>query len=391
MREALIVSTARTPIGKAYRGAFNNLDAPSLAAPAVNAALDRAGLDGAEVEEDIFGSALTQGTAGVNLARHIVQTSNLTNNVAAATIDRQCASGLNALSIASHAVASEGVDIAIAGGVDSISLVQNEHWNSHRYCVPDVSDDYYLSMLDTAEIVAKRYGISRQTQDEYALESQRRTARAQEASLFDDEIISVSTTKLVFDKTTDKTHEEEVHIARDECNRSSTTAEGLAALRPVLGIDKTVTAGNASQLSDGAAALVVMEADEVNRRNLTPLGAMRGFAVAGVAPEEMGIGPVVAIPRLLERAGLEIDDIDLWEINEAFAAQLVYCRDRLGIPAELLNVNGGAISIGHPYGMSGARMAGHLLLEGHRRGAKWGVVSMCVGGGQGAAGLFEIF
>ena len=391
MRDAVIVSTARTPIGKAYRGAFNNLEVPSLAAPAVKAALARAGLSGGEVEEAVFGSALTQGSAGINVARHIVQAAGLPDSVAGATVDRQCASGLNAIAIASHMVRCEGVDVALAGGVDSISLVQNAHWNSHRYRDPSVPEPYYLGMLNTAEVVAERYGVTRAAQDAYALQSQVRTAKAQEAGLFADEIVPVEAVKIVADKATKETREEAVRLAQDECNRPGTTAEGLAGLAAVQGEGKTVTAGNASQLSDGAAALVVMEAAEALRRGLAPLGALRGFAVAGVAPEEMGIGPVVAIPRLLARAGLTVDDIDLWEINEAFAAQLLYCRDALSIPDARLNVNGGAISIGHPYGMSGARMAGHILLEGRRRGAKWGVVSMCVGGGQGAAGLFEIF
>lgn len=391
MRDAVIVSTARTPIGKAYRGAFNNLEAPSLAAPAVKAALACAGLTGAEVEEVIFGSALTQGTAGVNVARHIAQGAGLPDSVAGATIDRQCASGLNALSIASHMVACEGVDVALAGGLESISLVQNTTWNGHRYRDPSVPGAYYMPMLDTAEVVAERYGVSRAAQDAYALQSQERTARAQAEGLFDAEIVPVDAVKLVTDKVTKETHEAPVTLTQDECNRVGTTLDGLSGLTAVRGEGKTVTAGNASQLSDGAAALVVMSADEAKRRELAPLGALRGFAVAGVAPDEMGIGPVVAIPRLLDRAGLSIADIDLWEINEAFAAQLLYCRDALAIPNDRLNVNGGAISIGHPYGMSGARMAGHILLEGQRRGAKWGVVSMCIGGGQGAAGLFEIF
>ncbi len=391
MRDAVIVSTARTPIGKAYRGAFNNLEAPSLAAPAVKAALERAGLRGAEVEEAIFGSALTQGSSGVNVARHVALAADLPDSVAAATVDRQCASGLNAIAIASHMVACEGVDVALAGGLESISLVQNEHWNRFRYRDPSVDETYYMSMLDTAEVVAKRYGVSRDAQDAYALQSQQRTARAQDAGFFADEIVPVDAVKLVLDKTTRETREEEVSLRHDECNRPGTTAEGLSSLSPVLGEGQSVTAGNASQLSDGAAALVVMDAAEAVRRNLAPLGALRGFAVAGVAPDEMGIGPVAAIPRLLDRNGLTLDDIDIWEINEAFASQLIYCRDRLGLPNDRLNVNGGAISIGHPYGMSGARMAGHLLLEGRRRKATWGVVSMCVGGGQGAAGLFEVF
>ncbi len=391
MRQAVFVSFARTPIGKAYRGAFNNLEAPSLAAPAVKAALERAHLSGGDVEEAVFGSALTQGSSGVNVARHIVQAAGLPDSVAGATVDRQCASGLNAIAIASHMVQGEGVDVALAGGLESISLVQNAHWNGFRYPDPSVAAAYYMPMLDTAEVVADRYGISRAAQDAYALQSQIRTAKAQQAGLFTDEIVQVTTTKTVTDKATQETYDETVTITADECNRAGTTAESLASLAAVRGEGMTVTAGNASQLSDGAAALVVMEAKEASRRGLAPLGALRGFAVAGVAPDEMGIGPVVAVPRLLERNRLHMQDIDLWEINEAFAAQLLYCRDRLAIPDDRLNVNGGAISIGHPYGMSGARMVGHILLEGRRRGAKWGVVTMCVGGGQGAAGLVEIF
>ncbi|MEP1906154.1 MAG: acetyl-CoA C-acyltransferase, partial [Nitratireductor sp.] len=329
MRNAVIVSTARTPIGKAYRGAFNSLEAPSLAAPAVIAALARAGLGGGEVEDAIFGSALTQGSSGVNVARHIAQAAGLPDSVAGGTIDRQCASGLNAIAIASHMVQCDGVNVALAGGLESISLVQNAHWNAHRYRDPNVAETYYMSMLDTAEVVAERYGVSRAAQDAYALQSQQRTARAQEAALFADEIVPVTATKLVTDKASKETREETVTLTQDECNRPATTAEGLAGLPAVRGADKTVTAGNASQLSDGAAALVVMETREAEQRGLTPLGALRGFAVAGVAPEEMGIGPVVAIPRLLDRAGLSVADIDLWEINEAFAAQLLYCRDRL--------------------------------------------------------------
>ncbi|MEQ9695533.1 acetyl-CoA C-acyltransferase [Shimia sp. SDUM112013] len=391
MRQAVIVSYARTPIGKAYRGAFNNLEVPSLAAPAVQAALARARLSGGEVEEAVFGSALTQGSSGVNVARHIVQAAGLPDSVAGATVDRQCASGLNAIAIATHMVQGEAVDVALAGGLESISLVQNAHWNGYRYNDPSVAEAYYMPMLDTAELVAERYGVGREAQDAYALQSQIRTAKAQADGLLDDEIVPVTATKTSTDKTTKETFEETITLTADECNRPGTTAGGLASLAAVRGEGMTVTAGNASQLSDGAAALVVMEADEASRRGLAPLGALRGFAVAGVAPDEMGIGPVVAVPRLLERNGLRMEDIDLWEINEAFAAQLLYCRNRLGIPDDLLNINGGAISIGHPYGMSGARMVGHILMEGRRRGAKWGVVSMCVGGGQGAAGLVEIF
>ncbi|MBD3803391.1 MAG: acetyl-CoA C-acyltransferase [Thioclava sp.] len=391
MRDAVIVSTARTPIGKAYRGAFNNLEGPALAAHAVKAAVARAGLEGGEIEEAIFGSALTQGSTGVNVARHIALAAGLPDTVAGVTVDRQCASGLNAIASAAHMVMAEGVEVALAGGLDSISLVQNSHWNGYRYRSPGVPDAYYMSMIETAEVVAERYGVTRAMQDAYALQSQNRTAAAQEAGRFDAEIVPVEAVKLVKDKTTGETHEEVVRLELDECNRPGTTLDGLESLKPVLGPEKCVTAGNASQLSDGASACVVMSGEEATRRRLSPLGSFRGFAVAGCAPDEMGIGPVFAIPRLLERTGLTIEDIDLWEINEAFAAQLLYCRDKLGIPDEKLNVNGGAISIGHPYGMSGARMAGHILLEGKRRGARYGVVSMCIGGGQGAAGLFEIF
>ena len=391
MRQAVIVSTARTPIGKAYRGAFNNLEGPSLAAHAVKAAMERASLEGDALEEITFGSALTQGSTGINVGRHIVLAAGLPNTVAGSTIDRQCASGLNAIAIAAHMIINEGVDVAIGGGLDSISLVQLEqYWNQHRYRDPNVRDSYYMSMIETAELVAERYGITREAQDAYALQSQQRTAQAQKDGRFDEEIIPVEAAKLSKDKETGLYQEERVTLTQDECNRPQTTAQGLARLKPVLGADKSITAGNASQLSDGAAACVLMEAEEAKRRGLKPLGIFRGFAVAGCAAEEMGIGPVRAIPKLLARNGLKVDDIDLWEINEAFASQLLYCRDSLGIDNEKLNVNGGAISIGHPYGMSGARMAGHLLIEGRRRGARYGVASMCVGGGQGAAGLFEI-
>ena len=389
MRDPVIVSYARTPIGKAYRGAFNDTQIPVLAAHALRAAVARARLEGGEIEDLTMGCALTQGTGGINAARHVVMAAGLPDGVAAATIDRQCASGLNALAIAVSQI-REGARVVAAGGMDSISLVQNEHWNGHRYRIKAVREGYYLPMLDTAEIVATACGISRAAQDDYALESQRRTAVAQAAGLFADEIIPVTTAQQITDKTSGEARREQVTLTADECNRPQTTAEGLAALSPVRE-GGTVTAGNASQMSDGAAALILMDAAEAARRGLEPLGAFRGFAVAGCAPEEMGLGPLLAIPRLLERHGLSVADIDLWEINEAFAAQLLPCCDRLGIDPALLNVNGGAISIGHPYGMSGARMAGHLLLEGRRRGAKLGVVSMCVGFGQGAAGLFEIF
>ena len=390
MREAVIVSTARTPIGKAYRGAFNNIEGPELGAHAVRAAVMRAGLEGGEIEDVVFGSALVQGSTGVNPARHIALAAGLPVTVAGMTIDRQCASGLDAIAYAAHMITSEGVDIAVAGGMETISLVQEEHWNDYRYRSPSVPESYYASMLLTGENVATRYGISREAQDEYALQSQQRTAAAQAAGRFDAEIVPVETVKLVTDKQTGATHEERVRLEKDECNRPGTTLEALSGLTPILGPDTSITAGNASQKSDGASALVLMEASEAARRNLSPLGIFRGFAVAGVAPDEMGIGPLHAIPRLLDRQNLSIDDIGLWEINEAFASQLIHVRDTLDIPNDLLNVNGGAISIGHPYGMSGARMAGHALIEGRRRGAHLAVVSMCVGGGQGAAGLFEI-
>jgi acetyl-CoA C-acetyltransferase/acetyl-CoA acyltransferase len=392
MVDAVIVSTARTPVGKAYRGALNDTTGATLGAHAIGEALRRSGLEGGEIEDVVMGCAMQEGTTGLNVARRALLTAGLPVTVAGTTIDRQCSSGLQSMALLANAIRNDGVKAGIAGGLESISLVQNDHRNTYKLRdekLMEIKPDVYMPMIDTAEIVAKRYNISREKQDAYGLESQRRVAAAREAGRFAKEIAPIDVTMAVVDRETKEISHKKVTLAHDEGPRPDTTAEGLASLKPVRE-GGTITAGNASQLSDGASANVMMSDKEASRRGLTPLGILRGFNVAGCEPDEMGIGPVFAVPRLLERHGLKIDDIGLWELNEAFAVQVIYCRDRLGIDPEKLNVNGGSIPIGHPYGMSGSRLAGHALIEGKRRGVKYAIVTMCVGGGMGAAGLFEI-
>lgn len=393
MRRAVIVSFARTPMGRAYRGAFNNTHAATLAGHAVAEAVARAKVDPALIEDVILGCAMQEGASGYNIARQAVLRAGLPVTTAGATINRFCSSGLQAIAMAVDSVVSHGAQAVVAGGVETISLVQNEHKNSYRFhdeWLTKNRSEIYMPMLDTAEVVAKRYGIGRDAQDAYALESQRRTATAQEAGRFDAELAPMDSIKTVTDKATGTVSEEAVRLSRDEGNRPETNAAGLAKLEPIRA-GGTVTAGNASQLSDGAAACVVMEEKLAEKLGLSPLGALSHFTVTGCEPDEMGVGPVFAVPRLLSRAGLSTADIDLWELNEAFAVQVLYCRAKLGLPADRLNVDGGAIAVGHPYGMSGARMLGHALFEGRRRGAKRAVATMCVGSGMGAAGLIEIY
>lgn len=393
MREAVIVSTARTPLTKSHRGEFNVTPAAQLAAFSVKAAVERSGIDPAMIEDLILGCGNPDGFQGRNLGRQTVLRAELPLSIAGTTITRFCASGLQSIAIAAGRIVAEGVDAMLAGGIETISGIRpgNNLPTDMDPWLVEHKPALYMAMIDTADIVARRYGISREDQDAFSLQSQQRTAAAQAADLFKDEIIACATRMAEKNKETGEITYRDVVATKDNCNRASTTLEGLAKLEPVKGPDQFITAGNASQLSDGSSACVLMEARQAERLGLSPLGAFRGFAVAGCEPDEMGIGPVFAVPKLLARHGLKVEDIDLWELNEAFASQALYCQRKLGIPNERLNVNGGAISIGHPFGMTGARLAGHILLEGRRRKAKWGVVTMCIAGGMGAAGLFEIY
>jgi len=391
MKEAVIISTARTAVAKAGRGSLNNTHGATMSGHAIKAAVDRAGIDPARIEDCFMGCGYPEGETGGNIARQGALRAGLPVSVSGTTVNRFCSSGLQAISMAANAIRLDGMPVALAGGMESISLSVSQTRDTKDNWVAEHKPAVYMAMIETADVVAARYGISREDQDAFALESQKRTADAQQAGRLADEIAPMDATMKITDRETGKVSFKDVTLAVDECNRPTTNAEGLAGLKPVRGEGQFITAGNASQLSDGAAALLLMDGAEAAKEGLEPLGAFRGFAVAGCEPDEMGIGPVFAVPRLLERNGLKIDDIDLWELNEAFASQALYCRDRLEIDPAKLNVNGGAIALGHPFGMTGARLAGGLLLEGKRRGAKWGVVTMCIGGGMGAAGLFEIY
>jgi acetyl-CoA C-acetyltransferase len=393
MREAVIVSTARTGLAKSHRGGFNNTGGVAMAGHAIKHSIERAGIEPGEVEEVVLGCGTPQGTTGNNVGRLAAMKAGCPVETTGVTVSRHCSSGLNAIATAASRIIVDGCPIVVGAGVESITHSMTGSGFTLQVDKP-LAEQYpglWMPMIETADIVADRYKVTRQYQDEYSLESQKRTAAAQEAGLYDNEIVPMDTRMIVKDKKTGETSEVDYTVTKDECNRPTTTLEGLSSLQPIRGEKQYITAGNASQLSDGAASVVMMEAGEAKQRGIEPLGAFRGFAVAGCEPDEMGIGPIYAVPRLLDRAGLKVDDIDLWELNEAFASQCLYCRDTLGIDPEKYNVNGGSISVGHPFGMTGARCVGHILLEGRRRKAKWGVVTMCIGGGQGAAGLFEIF